>query len=306
MEEGLNASGELLNNEEAKEIEEEVSVIEYESEEEYFGSMQQFYKDIQKYPLLSKEEEHDLSVKMFNGDKSAKEKMVNHNLRLAAHVARKYMNCGAEVEDLIQEACIGLMRATDTYNPTTGYRFSTYAFWWIRQAVNRYVDNSIGTIRIPVHAREKMRRIKRWENDYISNMGEKPSQEMVLQKCLEEGLSKENISAYQNMYSCVSLNQTFDGEDSDTELGELIGSDVNVEKEVEKTFRAEILNNAMEMVLTDKERWVMEHRFYQQMTLEECGNLMGVTRERVRQIESKAIRKMRHSRRTRGLRDLAC
>lgn len=255
-----------------------------------------YYKEISKYHLLSAEEEITLARLVKNGDKMAKDLLATHNLRLVVSIAKRYINTGIPLLDLIQEGNIGLLTAIDRYNPEKGYRFSTYATWWIRQAVSRSVVNTKNHIRIPVHLYDRLAKFYRAKNEFIQVNHRDPSkdeEDALLDEC---SLNRETYNHVCLIEDPVSINTKI-GDEGDTELGDFIEdstSDLEQEGIRSITYRQleEVLKNSS---LTKKEFDVLCRRvgFYsnQPETLETIAKDYGVTRERIRQIESKAIRK---------------
>lgn len=255
--------------------------------------------------ILSKNEVIELYKEIEKGNKKAFDELVTHNLRLVISVAKKYNNRGVELLDLIQSGTEGLIRAIDKFNYKLGWKFSTYARWWIRQAITRCIANESRNIRIPVHISEYFYKIKKYSNDYFDLYGRFPSTpELANALNIKEEKVEECLLL---MEGTVSLNQTVVGKGSeadDTELQEFIAdTSTSEEKQHQKIFEQDfnhILN--YETTLTERELAVIKYRFGyygKKYTLEEVGNIYGVTRERIRQIESKAIRKLKKNRKIR-------
>lgn len=259
-------------------------------------------------PLLSNQEEIELSKRYKNGDESAKSEMITRNLRLVVSIARRYHCNSMPLMDIIQEGNLGLMKAVDMYDPDKGYRFSTYATWWIRQSITRSICDKARLIRLPVHVNEKIYQIKKFKKEYYDNYQRYPSDSEI---CSELNISSETLLQVHLLDgSMASLNSTI-GDDDDTELEELIKDEnsQNIESEVINLCLSEDIANVLETVLTEKEAEIIKLRFglgnninSGSLTLEECGRLYGCTRERIRQIESKALRKLKYSRNAKSLR----
>lgn len=257
-----------------------------------------YFQEISKYTLLTREEEIELGKRMEKGDQLAKETLIRANLRLVVQNAQRYEGRGLPLEDLIQEGNLGLMRAADKFDYHLGYKFSTYATWWIRQAVTRAISDSSRVIRIPVHMAERINKVKHVIASLIQEKGEMPSNEEVanILHCSAKEIDKI-LSYAQNP---ESLDKPI-GEDDDMVVADLI-SDSRV---IDVSDQA--CNNMMRMSiigalnnLTQREAQVIRLRYGlddgQQRTLEQVGKIIGVTRERIRQIEGKALRKLRHPR----------
>lgn len=313
QEEFVSAEDLMKIEKENEELEKEIKILEKESESEaesvYRGVINQMIRDSRQYKLLTKEEETDLFNRYNSGDESAREMIYNCNYRLVLSVARRYWqpSLGESIlEDYFQEGCIGLGKAIDRFDVTMGFKFSTYATWWISQAITRYISNN-SIIRVPVHVHEKLRRYNKWIAEYTKVNGEFPSTEECKLKMQKEGLNEDTYFAYNTTNNVVSLNIPVspDGDSQDTELGDLISADTeSVESLGERQALAETINSTLELVLTEKEIYVLKQRYYEGKTLEQVGRTLHVTRERVRQIESKALRRLRFSRRSRHLRDI--
>lgn len=253
-----------------------------------------YLSEIGSIPLLNKKEERELFVKVKQGDAEAKEKFILSNLRLVINIAKKYVSNRAELLDLIQDGNIGLMTAVDKFDETLGYKFSTYASWWIKQAIVRAKMNNYSTIRHPVHMEEKMKKIINTINMLKSN--QMPATVENISKLT--GFPVSTINKIKSSYlNVISLNATINEEDDD-EIGDFIGGDYNTEEEALYTIETDYILSLLDE-LSDREKEVIIMRFglYNQRysTLDEIGKKLHLTRERIRQIEASALRKIRKS-----------
>ncbi len=260
-------------------------------------SIRMYLKEIGKIPLLSADDERELASRMSEGDESAKDVLVESNLRLVVSIAKKYMNRGLSLLDLIQEGNIGLIKAVDKFDYTKGFKFSTYATWWIRQAITRAIADQARTIRIPVHMVETINKLTRIQRQLVQELGREPDVNELAEKM---ELSAEKIREIQRIsQDPVSIDKPV-GEEEDSHLVDFISSDetLSPDEEVARVLLKEELVNVLS-VLSEREAKVIKLRFGlddgRQRTLEEVGRTLGVTRERIRQIEAKAIRKLGRS-----------
>ena len=268
-------------------------------------SLQLFLKDIGKVRLLTAQEEVGLAKRIERGDLDAKEKMVESNLRLVVSIAKNYRNQGLPFLDLIQEGTLGLVRAAEKFDYRRGYKFSTYATWWIRQAIARALADKARAIRIPVHVVEKLNKIGRAERKLVTELGREPTAEEIAEVA---GIEPEEVeSIKRSAQAPVSLEQPV-GDEEESEFGQFI-ADERAESPYERA--AEILTNealrdALEK-LSYRERRVLELRYglggEHPRTLEEVGRTFNVTRERIRQIENQSLKKLHHLREARKLHD---
>ena len=264
-----------------------------------------YLKEIGRIPLLKREEEITLAQKTEAGDKRAKDKLTQSNLRLVVSIAKKYMGRGMSFLDLIQEGNKGLIRAVEKYDWTKGFKFSTYATWWIRQAITRAIADQARTIRIPVHMVETINKLIRTQRKLMQDLGREPTDEEV-GKELE--LSPERVREILKISQKTTSLETPIGDDEDSLLGDFIADEGQISP-YEATTKQLMLENVEEVLatLTDREAKVLKMRFglhgAKALTLEEVGREFGVTRERIRQIESKALRKLRHPSRRKKLQD---
>ncbi len=264
-----------------------------------------YLKEIGKVPLLTAEEETRLSILMEQGDEAAKKRLAEANLRLVVSIAKRYMGRGMQFLDLIQEGNLGLIKAVEKFDYKKGYKFSTYATWWIRQAITRAIADQARTIRIPVHMVETINRMIRVQRQLLQEFGREPSIEEIAAKMklpVERVLEIQKISQ-----EPVSL-ETPIGEEEDSHLGDFL-PDENMPLPADAAANSLLREHIFEVLdtLTDREKRVLCLRFGLEdgrpRTLEEVGQEFEVTRERIRQIEAKALRKLRHPRRSRELRD---
>ena len=264
-----------------------------------------YLKEIGQIKLLTTEEELELADKIAEGDEQAKATLAEANLRLVVSIAKRYVGRGMLFLDLIQEGNIGLMKAVEKFDVSKGYKFSTYATWWIRQAITRAIADQARTIRVPVHMVETINKLARVERQLTLELNREPTEEELAKKM---GTSVEKIrDIYKISQDPVSLEIPI-GEEDDSHLGDFIPDETNMSPEdyaVNELLKDEI--SEVLLTLTEREEKVIRLRFGLEdgrpRTLEEVGQLFGVTRERIRQIEAKALRKLRHPSRSRKLKD---
>ncbi|MBR3672922.1 MAG: RNA polymerase sigma factor RpoD [Clostridia bacterium] len=264
-----------------------------------------YLREIGKIPLLTYEEELDLAKKVLEGDEEAKQKLAESNLRLVVSIAKKYVGRGMLFLDLIQEGNMGLIKAVEKFDYTKGYKFSTYATWWIRQAITRAIADQARTIRIPVHMVETINKLIRTSRDLLQRLGREPTPEEISK---EIELPVEKVLEIQKIAQDPVSLETPIGEEDDSHLGDFIQDDDSPapQDSVAYTLLKEQLEEVMN-TLTPREAKVLKLRFGLEdgkaRTLEEVGKEFMVTRERIRQIEAKALRKLRHPSRSKKLKD---
>ena len=296
--------------EELEEIEEvtEEEMNEAEAMADTFSTddpVRMYLKEIGKVPLLTPEEEQDLAKRMAEGDEEAKRRMAEANLRLVVSIAKRYVGRGMLFLDLIQEGNLGLIKAVEKFDYTKGYKFSTYATWWIRQAITRAIADQARTIRIPVHMVETINKVIRVSRQLLQELGHDPSAEEI---AAEMNMPVDKVRDILKIaQEPVSL-ETPIGEEEDSHLGDFIPDEDASEPSEAASFSL-LKEQLMEVLdtLTPREKKVLELRFGivdgRTRTLEEVGKEFNVTRERIRQIEAKALRKLRHPSRSKKLRD---
>ena len=265
-----------------------------------------YLKDIGRVPLLSPEEEIELAIRISDNDQEAKDRLTKANLRLVVSIAKRYVGRGMMFLDLIQEGNLGLIKAVDKFDYTKGFKFSTYATWWIRQAITRAIADQGRTIRIPVHMVETINKVKKTSNMLLHRDGRDPSPEDI---AAEIGMSVDKVRDILRIsQEPVSL-ETPIGEEEDSHLGDFIPDEdaLSPADAAAMTFLRGKVNEVLE-TLTPREAEVLRLRFGLRdgtpQTLEEVGKEFNVTRERIRQIEAKALRKLRHPSRSKHLKDL--
>ena len=290
------------------EEEELVDPVELAAEYNLDDPVRMYLKEIGQIKLLTPEEEQELAARVAQGDKYAKNKLTEANLRLVVSIAKKYSGRGLHILDLIQEGNTGLIRAVDKFDYTKGNKFSTYATWWIRQAITRAIADQARTIRVPVHMVEVINKVTRCNRKLVQELGREPTMEEVAE---ELGLPLEKvIEANRTAADTLSLDTPV-GDEEDTTIGSFVEDDntLGPADATSNTLLSEALSEILD-TLTEREADVLRMRFGmydgRTHTLEEVGQIFGVTRERIRQIENKAIRKLRHPSRAKKIKDFYC
>ena len=301
-----------LSNAELEEIEKEVSKFESSANMEKIleqeglsidDPVRQYLKEIGRIPLLDSEGEKELAERMLNGDEDAKTKLVESNLRLVVSIAKKYLGRGMYFLDLIQEGNLGLMKAVEKFDYTKGYKFSTYATWWIRQAITRAIADQARTIRIPVHMVETIHKVTKYSRQMLQELGREPTAEEIGDKI---GMSADRVREILKISQDPVSLETPIGEEEDSHLGDFIPDDDTPAPAdaAASTILREVIERELH-TLTPREEHVIKLRFGlydgRTRTLEEVGKEFDITRERIRQIEAKALRKLRHPSRARHL-----
>lgn len=260
------------------------------------NSIKIYMREMGQFSMLSADEEVELANRVAEGDQSAKNELVEANLRLVVSLARHYQGCGLSYQDLIQEGNIGLIKAAEKFDVSKGFRFSTYASWWIKQALSRAIADQSRTIRIPVHMTENINKFKKVERELLSQLNREPKiKEIADAMGISEKQAKE-IQSY--IVEPTSLDIQV-GDDDDTTIGSFVEDThfVNPESAYIKESNGDVVNAVLD-TLSDREANILRLRFgiggKKAMTLEEVGKEYGLTRERIRQIEAKALRKLRH------------
>jgi RNA polymerase primary sigma factor len=303
---GLDMDGDI--NLDGLEDEDLVDPVDLAAEYSLDDPVRMYLKEIGQVKLLSAEEEVELAKKVAEGDQYAKNKLTEANLRLVVSIAKKYSGRGLHILDLIQEGNTGLIRAVDKFDWTKGNKFSTYATWWIRQAITRAIADQARTIRVPVHMVEVINKATRCNRKLVQELGREPTVEEIAK---ELGLPVEKIiEANRTAADTLSLDTPV-GDEEDTSIGSFV-EDERTPGPADATSNALLAEALKEILdtLTEREADVLRMRFGmydgRTHTLEEVGQIFGVTRERIRQIENKAIRKLRHPSRAKKIRDFYC
>ena len=302
LDDGLDVDSDLLDTDDEEDL---VDPVDLAAEYSLDDPVRMYLKEIGQVKLLSADEEVELAKRIADGDKAAKDKLTEANLRLVVSIAKKYSGRGLHILDLIQEGNTGLIRAVDKFDWTKGNKFSTYATWWIRQAITRAIADQARTIRVPVHMVEVINKATRCNRKLVQELGREPTMEEI---AAELGLPVEKIiEANRTAADTLSLDTPV-GDEEDTTIGSFVEDD-NTPGPADATSNALLAEALSEILgtLTDREADVLRMRFGmadgRSHTLEEVGQIFGVTRERIRQIENKAIRKLRHPSRAKKIKD---
>lgn len=269
------------------------------------NSIKLYMREMGQFKMLTAEEEADLAARIAEGDMEAKNKLVEANLRLVVSLARHYQGCGLSYQDLIQEGNIGLIKAAEKFDLSKGFRFSTYASWWIKQALSRAIADQSRTIRIPVHMTENINKFKKIERQLLSELNREPT---VKEIAKEMGVSEKQAKEIQSYIVEPTSLDIQVGDDDDTTIGSFVEDTnfVNPETAYIQESNGDVVNAVLD-TLNEREANILRLRFGigrdKAMTLEEVGREYDLTRERIRQIEAKALRKLRHPSRANILRE---
>ena len=311
--EGITVTG-YLDTSEFKDIESELEQLDTAEDMEQAlaqeglvidDPVRMYLKEIGRVPLLTGEKELELAQLMSEGDEQAKKQLVEANLRLVVSIAKRYVGKGMFFLDLIQEGNLGLMKAVEKFDHGKGYKFSTYATWWIRQAITRAIADQARTIRIPVHMVETIHKVSRVSRQLLQELGREPSAEEI---SAEIGMSADKVREIMKVAQDPVSLETPIGEEEDSHLGDFVPDD-DSPAPAEAATRTLLREQLIEVLhtLTPREEQVLTLRFGledgRQRTLEEVGKVFNITRERIRQIEAKALRKLRHPSRSKRLKD---
>ena len=291
-------------------IEEEIdndteATLDYDASDLVNDSVKMYLNAINNKPLLSREQETVLAKKNAAGDKAARQALIEHNLRLVVSVAKKYRGCGISFLDLIQEGNLGLIKATEKFEVSKGYRFSTYATWWIRQSIGRALADQSRSIRIPGHVLELLSKMKKASNLFYEENHREPT-DKELAKILATDIEK--IKVARDMSQAVTSLDTPIGDDEEDSIGDMIADDAEpIFTQIANSEKTETLETVLD-TLSEREANILRMRFGIKVdkpkTLEEVGEMLDISKERVRQIESKALRKLRHPMRLQILKEI--
>ncbi len=293
--ESVEEGEEVQTTEVSEELEKELEALTALDDKAIKDPVRMYLKEIGRIPLLTREEEIALAQRVDKGEPAAKERLTSSNLRLVVSIAKKYIGRGMSFLDLIQEGNKGLIRAVEKYDWTKGFKFSTYATWWIRQAITRAIADQARTIRIPVHMVETINKLMKTQRQLMQELGREPTPEEVGK---EMEIDPDRVREIFKIAQKTTSLETPIGDEEDSLLGDFIPDES--QSPYDQTSQRLLKENVQEVMngLSDRERRVLEMRFglhgEKPMTLEEVGREFGVTRERIRQIEAKALRKLRH------------
>lgn len=297
-------TGDLENEEELSD--EELAITAENVDSFADDSVRLYLREIGKIPLLTPEEEAELAQRIVKGDKKAKDKMVESNMRLVVSIAKRYGGRGLDFLDLIQEGNTGLLRAVEKFDPDKGFKFSTYATWWVRQAITRAIADQARTIRIPVHMVETINKVLRTTRKLTSELNREPTNEEIAKALDMEPEKVDYVMRIKQDIASLDASVGRDGDDEDSVLGDFVEDEER--DSPEDSAANQILKEQLSEIiatLTDREQKIIRLRFGigggRPHTLEEVGNEFDVTRERIRQIEAKALSKLRKNKETRKL-----
>ena len=297
-------TGDLENEEELSD--EELAITAENVDSFADDSVRLYLREIGKIPLLTPEEEADLAQRIVKGDKKAKDKMVESNMRLVVSIAKRYGGRGLDFLDLIQEGNTGLLRAVDKFDPDKGFKFSTYATWWVRQAITRAIADQARTIRIPVHMVETINKVLRTTRKLTTELNREPTNEEIAKALDMEPEKVDYVMRIKQDIASLDASVGRDGDDEDSVLGDFVEDEER--DSPEDSAANQILKEQLSEIiatLTDREQKIIRLRFGigggRPHTLEEVGNEFDVTRERIRQIEAKALAKLRKNKDTKKL-----
>lgn len=302
-----NVEPDLLDLEDEEEISDEDLEITAENVDVFADdSVRLYLREIGKIPLLTQEEEQELALKVVEGDKKAKDKMVEANMRLVVSIAKRYSGRGLDLLDLIQEGNTGLLRAVEKFDPEKGFKFSTYATWWIRQAITRAIADQARTIRIPVHMVETINKVLRTTRKLTQELNREPTNEEIAKELDMEPEKIEYVMRIKQDIASLDASVGRDGDDEDSVLGDFVEDEERASPE--DSAATQILKEQLAAIistLSEREQKIIRMRFgiggERPHTLEEVGAEFSVTRERIRQIEAKALSKLRKHKDTKKL-----